>query len=250
VKVLARKRVIPGVIASVTGHLVSLSLAEPTELTWRDFWVDTGLSKDELVEAGVTAGTRVIWDATTEQFGPHVVGKAIDDRALIAVLTELVRRVPASEMRCQLTLAATVQEEIGLVGASALSARQEYDAAVVLEIGLAGDVPGVQEDMMPLYLGKGPILVHKDSLVHYDYRMTQAFELAAAEAGIAIQHGILGSFGSDGGAFMKADIPTALLAFPTRYTHTPFETAHLGDIEGMVNWLAAFVRNADRYLGK
>ena len=248
VKVLARKRVIPGVIAAVTGHLATLALAEPSELTWRDFWVDTGLSKEELVEAGVTTGTRVIWDATTEQFGPHVVGKAIDDRALLAVLTELVRRVPAAEMRCQLTLAATVQEEIGLVGASALSARQAYDAAVVLEIGLAGDVPGVHEDIMPLHLGKGPILVHKDSLVHYDYRVTHAFEVAAEEAGIAIQHGIFGSFGSDGGAFMKADIPTALLAFPTRYTHTPFETAHLGDIEGMVNWLAGFVRNADRYL--
>lgn len=250
VKVVARKGIIPGVIAAITGHLATLALPEPNELTWRDFWVDTGLTKEELIEAGVTVGTRVIWDATTEQFGPHVVGKAIDDRALLAVLTELVRRVPAEEMRCQLTLAATVQEEIGLVGASALGARHEYDAAVVLEIGLAGDIPGIQEDIMPLYLGKGPILVHKDSLVHYDHRVTQAFEKAAVVAGIGIQHGIFGSFGSDGGAFMKADIPTALLAFPTRYTHTPFETAHLGDIEGMVRWLEAFVRHADRYLDK
>ena len=248
VKVLARKQTIPGVIGTVTGHLASLAMSEPNELTWRDFWVDTGLTQAELIEAGVTVGTRVIWDATTEQFGPHVVGKAIDDRALLAVMTELVRRVPAAEMRCQLTLAATVQEEIGLVGATALGIRHEYDAATVLEIGLAGDVPGVQEDMMPLHLGKGPVLVHKDSLVHYDYRVTQAYERAAAEAGIEIQHGIFGSFGSDGGAFMKADIPAALLAFPTRYTHTPFETAHLGDIEGMVRWLEAFVRNADRYL--
>ena len=250
VKVLARNRVVPGVIATVTGHLATLALPEPTELTWRDFWVDTGLTKEELEQAGVTVGTRVIWDATTEQFGPHVVGKAIDDRALLAVMTELVRRVPASEMRCQLTLAATVQEEIGLVGATALGVRHEYDAAVVLEIGLAGDVPGVQEDMMPLYLGKGPILVHKDSMVHYDYRVTKAFEKAAAEGGVTIQHGIFGSFGSDGSAFMKADIPAALLAFPTRYTHTPFETAHLGDIEGLVAWLAAFVRNADQLLAQ
>ena len=250
VRVLARKQTIPGVIGTVTGHLATLTLPEPSELTWRDFWVDTGLTKDELIEAGVTVGTRVIWDATTEQFGPHIVGKAIDDRALLAVLTELVRRVPTAEMRCQLTLAATVQEEIGLVGASALAARQEYDAAVALEIGLAGDIPGVQEDLMPLHLGKGPILVHKDARVHYDHRVTHAFEQAAADANIAIQHGIFGSFGSDGDAFMKADIPAALLAFPTRYTHTPFETAHLGDIEGLVQWLAAFVRNADQLLAK
>jgi endoglucanase len=250
VKVLARKRTIPGVIATVTGHLATLALPEPNELTWRDFWVDTGLTKEELLQAGVTPGTRVIWDARTEQFGPHVVGKALDDRALLAVMTELVRRVPAVEMRCQLTLAATIQEEIGLIGAAAISARHDYEAAVVLEIGLAGDVPLVQEDMMPLHLGEGPILVHKDSLVHYDYRVTQALEKAAATAGVTIQHGVFGSFGSDGSAFMKADIPSAMLAFPARYTHTPFETAHLGDIEGMVKWLEEFVRNAEQLLAQ
>ena len=101
---------------------------------------------------------------------------------------------------------------------------------------------------MPLRLGQGPVLVHKDSLVHYDHRVTQALERTAANAAIAIQHAVFGSFGSDGGEFMRADIPTALIAFPARYTHTPFETAHLGDIEAMVKWLEAFVRNAEAYL--
>jgi endoglucanase len=247
VKVLARSGVIPGVIASTTGHLASLALPEPNELSWRDFWVDTGLSKDELVDLGVTPGTRVIWDAETVRFGPNVVGKALDDRALLAIMTELVRRVPAAEMRCQLTLAATVQEEIGLVGASALAAHQSYDGAIVLEIGLAADIPGVPEDMMPVRLGGGPILVHKDAMVHYDYRLTQALERCAAEAKLPIQHAVFGSFGSDGAAFTRADIPSAMIAFPARYTHTPFETAHLGDMEAIVDWLAAFVRQADQF---
>lgn len=248
VKVLARSGEIPGVIAAVTGHLASLALAEMNELTWRDFWVDTGLSREELIARGVTPGTRVIWDATTERFGPHVVGKALDDRVLLAVMTEVARRVPAAEMRCRLTLAATVQEEIGLIGASALSAHHPFDAALVLEIGLAGDIPGVPEDMMPLRLGGGPVLVHKDALVHYDHRLTAALEQAAADAQIVIQHAVFGSFGSDGVAFMRADIPSALVAFPARYTHTPFETGHLGDIDALVEWLAAFVRSADRLL--
>ena len=55
---------------------------------------------------------------------------------------------------------------------------------------------------------------------------------------------MFGSFGSDGAAFMKADVPAALVAFPARYTHSPFETAHLADIEALVEWLAAFVRRA------
>ncbi|HEX6383186.1 MAG TPA: M20/M25/M40 family metallo-hydrolase [Anaerolineae bacterium] len=243
VRVLARNGLIPGVIATTTGHLAALTLPEPKELTWDDFWVDTGLSRDELLARGVTPGTRVIWEATTEQFGRHVVGKALDDRALLVVLTEVLRRVPRRELKCDLTLGCTVQEEIGLTGAFALAASERFDAAVVLEVGLAGDIPGVKERAMPLRLGAGPVLVHKDMLVHYDHALTMQLEQVAQAAGIPVQHAVFGSFGSDGSALMKAGIPTALVAFPVRYTHTPFETAHLDDIEALVQWLCAFVRD-------
>jgi endoglucanase len=88
------------------------------------------------------------------------------------------------------------------------------------------------------------VLVHKDALVHYDHRLTAALERVAAANGIEVQHAVFGSFGSDGAALMKADIPAAMVAFPARYTHSPFETGHLGDIEALVSWLCAFVRTA------
>ncbi len=242
VKVLARSGIIPGYIGTTTGHLATLVLPEPAELTWDDFWVETGLSREQLLARGVTPGTRVIWDAPTERLGQHVVGKALDDRVPIAVLTEVLRRTPVDELRWQVTCACTVQEEIGLVGAAATTAREEFDAAIAVEIGLAGDIPGVAMRTMPTFLGGGPILVHKDALVHYDYQLTRSLEETAHEAGIRIQHAVFGSFGSDGAEFMRADIPSALVAFPARYTHTPFETGHLGDIEDLVDWLCAFVR--------
>ena len=243
VKILARSGIIPGVIATTTGHLASFALPEMHELTWDDFWVDTGLSYHELIARGVTPGTRVIWDATTEQWGDHIVGKALDDRVPLAVITEVLRRVPKAELGCELTLACTVQEEIGLVGAFALAAHERFDAAIAVEIGLAGDIPGVAYRSMPARLGAGPLLVHKDALVHYDHTLTAALETCARKAGITIQHGVFGSFGSDSSAFMKADIPAAMVAFPARYTHTPFETGHIGDIEALVEWLCAFVRS-------
>ncbi len=241
VRVLARSGEIPGIIATTTGHLATIALPQPSELNWDDFWVDTGLSRDELLAQGVTPGTRVIWDATTEKFGSHVVGKALDDRVLLAVLTDVIRRVPVDKLTYTLTLGCTVQEEIGVVGATALTAKHQFDAAIALEVGMAGDVPGVPSQAVPIRLGAGPVLVHKDSLVHYDHTLTRQLEQAADQADISIQHAVFGSFGSDGAALMKADIPTALVAFPTRYTHTPFETGHLGDIEALVEWLCAFV---------
>lgn len=242
VRVIARSGEIPGVIGSATGHVATLALPEPGELNWNDFWVDTGLTRDELLARGVTPGTRVIWDAETVQFGQHVVGKALDDRVPLAVITEVLRRVPLAERKWDLTLACSVQEEIGLIGASALAAHEQFDAAIVVEIGLAGDIPTVDQRVMPLRLGGGPVLVHKDALVHYDHALTAGLEQTARNAQIPIQHAIFGSFGSDGAALMKADIPSAMVAFPARYTHSPFETGHIGDIEALVNWLCAFVR--------
>jgi putative aminopeptidase FrvX len=242
VRVLARSGELPGVIGSVTGHVATLRLADKHDVDWDDIWVDTGLTREQLIERGVTPGTRITWDAPCQRLGDHFVGKALDDRAAVAVLCEVVRRVPAAELGCQLTVAATVQEEIGLVGASALAAREQFDAAVVVESGLAGDVPKVGDMAVPLKLGGGPALVHKDSMVHYDHRLTARLEALAGEAGIAIQHGVFGSYGSDGAAFMRADVPTALLTFATRYTHTPFEMGNLRDVEQMVDLLSLLVR--------
>jgi putative aminopeptidase FrvX len=141
-----------------------------------------------------------------------------------------------------------VQEEIGLIGAYAVTAAYpgQFDAAIAVEIGLAGDIPGVDARMMPARLGEGPLLIHKDALTHYDHALTAALEQSAAAANIPIQHTVFGSFGSDSAAFMKADIPAAMVAFPARYTHSPFETGHMEDIEALVAWLCAFVRNGVR----
>jgi len=241
VRVLARTGVIPGVIAATTGHLGSLALRDLNELTWNDFWVDTGLSRDELIGRGVTPGTRIVWDTTTEQWGEHIVGKALDDRVPLAVMTEMAKRVPRKALTWDVTLACTVQEEIGTLGAFALASREQFDAAIIVEIGLAGDIPGVPFTALPVRLGGGPTLVHKDSGMHYDYDLTQSLERCAAAANIPIQHAVFGSFASDGRAMLQHDIPAAMICFPARYTHTPFETAHIGDIEKMVDWLSAFV---------
>jgi endoglucanase len=241
VTILARSGMIDGFIGAPTGHIAAMALPEPSELNWNSFWVETGLTHAELLRAGVTPGTRVIWQAETVQRGPLITGKALDDRASLAVMTQLIAQAPRKQLRWDVTLACTVQEEIGLIGATALAARERFDAIIIVEIGLASDVPGLRADTLPAQLGQGPALVHKDSAVHYDHALTQALEHAAASARIPIQHGVYSSFGSDGVSFMKADMPTAMMTFPARYTHTPFETAHSGDLKAMVDWLAAFV---------
>ena len=70
-----------------------------------------------------------------------------------------------------LTLAATVQEEIGLIGATSLAKRGDFDLAIAIDNGPIGDYPGVDPREMPVELGKGPVVVYKDSWAHYDRRV-------------------------------------------------------------------------------
>src|SRR5262245_6027019 len=106
VRVLAPSGELPGVIAAVTGHVATLRLPEKSDFDWDDLWVDTGLTRDELAGRGVRPGTRVIWDAPCERLGGQLVGKALDDRVGLAVICEVVRRVPASDLGCRLAVAA------------------------------------------------------------------------------------------------------------------------------------------------
>jgi putative aminopeptidase FrvX len=246
VTVLARGGPLPGVIAAATGHVATLALPDLKELTWRDLWVDTGLSREQLIVAGVTPGTRIVWDAKTERWGDDkIVGKALDDRAALAVMTAAIDALKPADYAWDVTWACTVQEEIGTIGAYALAAQERFDAAIIVEIGMAGDIPAVSVNDMPLVLGAGPGLIHKDSLIHYDHALTASLERCAADHKIPIQHAVFGSFGSDGRAFTQADVPTAMMVFPARYTHSPFEMASLRDLSAMVDWLCAFIGEAD-----
>jgi endoglucanase len=138
-------------------------------------------------------------------------------------------------------IASTVQEEIRMLGAGSL---RDFDLGIAVDVGLVGDIPGVSRLEMPAALGGGPILVHKDSGVRYDKDLTFALARVAADEGIAVQHAAFQSYFSDGSAMINNGIPTALVCFPARYTHSPVETVREQDLEDTVRLLVAFLSRA------
>jgi putative aminopeptidase FrvX len=229
---------VPGVVGAATGHVMKKHQRE-AQLGWDDIFLDIGArGRDEAMGWGVHAGAPVVLDVPTRRVGANLVGKAMDDRAALAQMTRLLDLLDPAELPYELWFASTVQEEIGLVGASSVTG---FDAAIALEVGLAGDIPTVGLDHIPVRLGAGPIVGHKDGVVAYDVRLTRRLTAAAERAGIAVQHLVFQNFGSDGRAFMGNGVPSALLAYPTRYTHSPVETVDERDLLAMVRLLQAFV---------
>lgn len=229
---------VDGVVGTATGHVMNRAQRD-APVGWGDLFLDIGVrSADEARALGVHVGAPVVLRVPTRRVGANLVGKAMDDRALLAVMTQLAGRVARERLAFELWFASTVQEEIGLVGASSVA---DFDAAIALEVGLVGDIPTVGVEQVAARLGGGPILGHKDGAVVYDVALTRRLEQAARRADIAVQHGLMLNFTSDGKAFMANDVPSALLCVPTRYTHTPIETIDVGDLVDVYRLLEAFV---------
>lgn len=242
VRILAATGLVPGVFATTTGHALSPEQRERLRYSWDDVFVDTGLTLAETREHGIHIGTRMVWEAPLRRVGRLLVGKALDDRLGIAVLVALGRRLDRARLKFDVTLAATVQEEIGLLGAASLArGGREYDLGFIIDNGLAGDIPTVSATHVPVRLGAGPVLVHRDSSAHYSRRLLAELHSAAARIGVPVQDMVLYNYTSDGANLLRQGIETLLIAPPIRYSHSPFETIDPSDVEATVRLLEAYL---------
>jgi len=239
VRILARDGSwIEGVLTASSGHVLTAKQRDTHELSFNDFWVELGMSKDAILDAGVHVGAPVIFSAPTRHVGELLVGPAMDNRVGLALMDALI---DTDGLACEPWLIATTQEENGLHGARALVREERFAAAIALDVGLAGDIPAVEEREYATKLGAGPIVVHRDTGIIYDRVLTQHLFALANARDLPIQDGLFGGYGSDGLALAEAGSPTSLVTVATRYTHTAFETIHPDDLAATVDLLRALV---------
>ena len=81
------------------------------------------------------------------------------------------------------------------------------------------------------------MLVHQDSSCHYSRRLIARLVELAARHAIPVQQAIFQNYGSDGASLIRRGVETALLTYPTRYTHSPIETVDEGDLRACVDLL-------------
>jgi putative aminopeptidase FrvX len=90
------------------------------------------------------------------------------------------------------------------------------------------------------------VIVYSDSSVHYSWRFTGELVASAHANGIPVQQAVFQRYGSDGASTFKRGVATALVTYPTRYTHSPIETIDERDIEATVDLLVAYATGQTR----
>jgi endoglucanase len=239
--VLGDKEDVRGAFISTTGHVLQPNERQEPLEPW-DVLVDIGASsKEEVEEMGIHVGCPIIWNPTTESLGKKVFGKAMDDRYVFPIMIELAKKLQGEELSCDLYFAATVQEEVGLRGAQSL-ARRGFDISLALDIGIAGDYPTLAEGRMPIKLGKGPVITHRDASIIYNSDVNKELIATAEKNDIPYQHGIFEHYGSDSVSMIAGGAKPVLLCAPCRYSHSPIEMVHLDDLENTTNLLYHYLK--------
>jgi putative aminopeptidase FrvX len=248
VVVHARSESLPGVIGSKPPHILKEEERKKV-IESEDLYIDIGASKKEDVEKmGVRVGNPVSFDVKFTRMGKEMVmGKAFDDRVGCAVLVETIRRLPESE--CTVYAVGTVQEEVGLRGATTAAFQLAPDLGIAIDVTIAGDVPGVKEVEAPIKTGNGPSLTVADASLITHPQVLKLLMSAAEESKTPFQleGGLKG--GTDAGkiSLTKGGIPSGVISIPTRYIHTPFSVVNLMDVEKTIKLAVASIKSAPKF---
>ena len=236
------RRDLPGVIGSRPPHVLSEEEREKI-IPKEKLFIDVGLPPEE-VERLVRVGDLVtIWRRFTRLGGDFVVGKAFDGRAGVAAIAVCLEALASAEHLWDVYAVATVQEEVGLRGATTSAYGLAPDMAIAIDVGF-GRQPGVSE-AETIEMGKGPAIAFGPNI---HPKLYQALVEVARELEIPYQvEPIPGRSGTDAWAIQvtREGIPTALLSIPLRYMHTSVETLSLGDVERTGRLVAGFIEGLD-----
>ncbi len=223
---------IPGVIGVKPIHLLESDEGDKVAKI-EDLVMDVGAKDKDEAQKLAPLGTYATFATRFRELGPTVTGKAFDDRVGCAVLVELLR---GEAFSFDLHAAFTVQEEVGLRGARVAAFAIDPDCAFALEGTIADEVPKEKDVSPTTELGKGPAITVMDRSFIADRRLVRLLIDTADGKGIPYQIKQPGKGGTDSGAIHLAreGVPSATVAVPSRYIHSPVALLSLEDFENTV----------------
>ena len=226
---------LPGLIASRPPHVLSAEEREKP-FTQAELFIDVGLSTDALAES-VSVGDFISIRRCASRLGNgQATGKALDNRVSVVVLLEALRLLQRRSHTWDIYAVVTVQEEIGLRGATTATFQVAPDVGIALDVTFAEQPGANAEESLPM--GGGPAIGLGPNL----HPVLRKLLVSTAERNeIPYTNEVLpGNSGTDAWAMQvsQSGIPTALISVPVRNMHTPAESVALKDIERSARLLA------------
>ncbi len=249
-RVLTSQGPVLGVLGAKPPHLVDAEeRAKVVQL--KKMFLDIGAADDKqaMEEFGVHPGDPVVPATVCTRMADanRLLGKAWDDRAGVAVMMEAMRELAKAQSPNTVYGAGTAQEEVGLRGAQTAVQTIAPDVALVLEVAICGDVPGIDDDESRVKLGGGPAIYLKEGSAIPNLRLRDLAIKTARELQMDIQFSVLDRGGTDAGKIHlhAGGVPSLVLSLPARHIHAHHGIIDLNDYAQTVKLTAEIVRRLD-----
>jgi endoglucanase len=176
----------------------------------------------------------------------YLMAKAWDDRLGCALFMEVIQALKNEAHPNTVYGVGTVQEEVGLRGATTSAHLIDPDIGFALEVGIPGDTPGA-EDKANEKLGQGPVILLYDASMIPHIKLRNFVVDTARQAGIPLQFDSMAGGGTDAGRIHihGRGVPSLCIAVPTRYIHSHAGIIHRDDYDNAVKLVLELVRRLD-----
>ncbi len=239
------KKDIVGVMGSKPIHLMTADERNKVALL-QDYFIDLGMPKSE-VEKYISIGNPVTRQREMIEMGNCINCKSIDNRVSVFVLLEALRNMEKPPYDFYAVF--TVQEEVGLRGASVAAHHIEPHFGFGLDTTIAFDTPGAQAHEQVTTLGGGAGIKIMDASTICDPRMISFMKDVAERHKIKWQAEILPAGGTDTAGVQRMGKTGAIagaISIPTRHIHQTIEMADKSDIQGCIDLLKHCVNELDK----
>ena len=249
VTIMGDKGNVTGVIGSKPPHILSAE-ARKKPVDIKDMFIDIGASsKEEALEFGVKPGNSVVpyFEFTQLKNEKMLLAKAWDNRIGLAIAIEVLKQLKDQDHPNVVYGVGTIQEEVGLRGAKTSANKIQPDIGFGVDVGIAGDTPGVSDHEADSELGKGPQIVLYDASM-VSHKGVRDFIVKTAEANnIPFQYTSIAGGGTDSGSIhLTANgVPSLSITIATRYIHSHAAILHRDDFENAVKLIVEAIKKLD-----
>ncbi len=232
VRVQTKNGPILGVIGTKPAHITT-EAERGKAVPLKDLFIDVGLPA-ETVKTLVRPGDYAVLDRSYEEFGQGLISaKALDNRAGVFIQAEVLRHLHNPFYHIDAVF--TVQEEVGVRGATTAAYGFTPDVSLCLDTTGAADIPGVARQDQLVQVGGGVGITALDARTITPEPLFKALLQRCEEQSIPHQVRIAQRGGNDAGAvhLSKTGVACCALSLPTRNIHSNVEICAKQDIEAM-----------------
>lgn len=250
VTIMTKKGNLTGVIGSKPPHILSAE-ARKKPVDIKDMFIDIGASsKEEAEQFGVRPGDSVVpyFEFSQMKNEKMMLAKAWDNRIGCAIAIGVLEQLQNESHPNIVYGVGTIQEEVGLRGARTSAHLIKPDIAFGVDVGIAGDTPGISDKEADSKLGEGPQIILYDASMISHKGVRDLVIDTAEEKKIPYQYSSMPGGGTDSGAIhLTGDgVPALSITVATRYIHSHAAMLHRDDYENAVKLIVEVIKKLDQ----